>query len=149
MQKLFLYGPPGSGKTTLGKILAGRLDLPFVDLDRVIQNEADMPVKAIFAAEGEAGFRAREKRALEVVAAGDRAVIALGGGTLLDPVCRALAEKSGVVVCLDCPLDVLQSHIEMQPGVRPLLANGLASSEKPLAELMAARQEHYDSFRRR
>ena len=64
MNNLYLYGPPGSGKTTLGKLLSERLALSFLDLDRFIQNDAGMTVKAIFAAEGEEGFRLREKRAL-------------------------------------------------------------------------------------
>ena len=53
MHNLYLYGPPGSGKTTLGKLLSERLGLAFLDLDRFIQNDAGMSVKAIFAAEGE------------------------------------------------------------------------------------------------
>ena len=116
MRNLFLYGPPGSGKSTLGKLLAERLDLPFLDLDKIVQNDAGMPVRRIFAEEGESGFRAREKRALEVVCERSGCVVALGGGTLLDDACRAMAEHSGTVVCLDCPLDVLRAHIDMTPG---------------------------------
>lgn len=149
MGNLFLYGPPGSGKSTLGKLLAERLDLPFIDLDKLIQNDAGMPVHRIFAEEGEAGFRAREKRALEVAAARERCVIALGGGTLLDDASRALVEASGTVVCLDCPLDVLRAHIDMTPGTRPLVNNGLSDSGKSLEDLMARRADHYASFRRR
>ena len=84
MHSLFLYGPPGSGKSTLGKLLAERLGLPFLDLDKEVQNEAGMPVRRIFAEEGEAGFRAREKRALDSACRHERCVVALGGGTLLD-----------------------------------------------------------------
>ena len=101
MHNLYLYGPPGSGKTTLGKLLSERLGLAFLDLDRFIQNDAGMSVKAIFAAEGEAGFRAREKRALREASSCDRSVVALGGGTLLDPENRACAESTGTVVCLE------------------------------------------------
>ena len=85
MHHLYLYGPPGSGKSTLGKLLAGRLDLPFVDVDRKIRDDAGMEIPEIFAKETEKGFRAREKRALEEVASRDRAVVALGGGALVDP----------------------------------------------------------------
>ncbi len=149
MHNLYLYGPPGSGKTTLGKLLSERLSLPFLDLDRFIQNDAGMTVKAIFAAEGEEGFRVREKRALGEVSAHDRAVIALGGGTLLDPENRALAESTGNVVCLDCPIEILRTHINLTPGTRPLVNNGLADSGAALERLMAARTAHYASFRRR
>lgn len=149
MKNLFLYGPPGSGKSTLGKLLAERLDLPFLDLDKIVQNDAGMPVRRIFAEEGESGFRAREKRALEVACGRSRCVVALGGGTLLDGACRAMAERSGIVVCLDCPLDVLRAHIDMTPGTRPLLNNGISDSGSQLEELMARRAGHYASFRRR
>ncbi|MBR4653265.1 MAG: 3-dehydroquinate synthase [Kiritimatiellae bacterium] len=149
MHNLYLYGPPGSGKTTLGKLLSERLALEFLDLDRFIQNDAGMPVKAIFAAEGEEGFRAREKRALAEVAACDRAVVALGGGTLLDTENRALAEESGTVVCLDCPIDILRTHIDLTPGTRPLVNNGISDSGVALEALMEKRASHYASFRRR
>lgn len=149
MQNLFLYGPPGSGKSTLGKLLAGRLDLPFLDLDRIVQNDAGMPVRQIFETEGEAGFRRREKEALEIASSRDRAVIALGGGSLLDAESRALVESRGIVVCLDCPLEILRSHIDMSPGTRPLVNNGIADSGVQLEKLMKARAEHYASFRRR
>ena len=149
MHSLFLYGPPGSGKSTLGKLLAERLGLPFLDLDKEVQNEAGMPVRRIFAEEGEAGFRAREKRALDAACRRERCVVALGGGTLLDAECREMAERSGIVVCLDCPLDVLRAHIEMAPGTRPLLSNGIEDSGDQLERLMKSRAGHYASFRRR
>lgn len=147
MRNLFLYGPPGSGKSTLGKLLAERLDLPFLDLDSAIQNDAGMSVRKIFAEEGEKGFRARERRALETVSKRTRSVIALGGGSLLDPACRALAESSGTVVCLDCPLDVLRARIGLTPGTRPLVTD--VDADSALGHLMASRAEHYASFRRR
>lgn len=146
---LFLYGPPGSGKSTLGKLLAERLDLPFVDLDAAVEAAAGMSVGAIFAAEGEAGFRAREKRALEVAAAGGRGVVALGGGTLLDASCRALAESRGTVVCLDCPLEELRARVARTPGTRPLVGAAVAAEDDRLATLMARRADHYAGFARR
>ena len=149
MNNLYLYGPPGSGKTTLGKLLSERLSLAFLDLDRFIQNDAGMSVKAIFAAEGEEGFRAREKRALREASARDRSVIALGGGTLLDPDNRACVEETGIVVCLDCPIDILRTHIDITPGTRPLVNNGISDSGAALEKLMESRAAHYASFRRR
>ena len=66
MQTLFIYGPPGSGKTTLGKLLAGRFGVPFEDLDdSIVLAAGGKSIPAIFADEGEAGFRARERAALE------------------------------------------------------------------------------------
>jgi len=144
MKHLFLYGPPGSGKSTIGRLLAARLGLPFTDLDAVIVEMAGRPIPQIFAEEGELGFRAREKQAFADMAARPRHVIALGGGALLNPECRALAESNGVVLCLACTLEALCHRIDNAPGSRPLAGNHAA-----LEKLMASRAAHYASFPRR
>ena len=144
MRHLFLYGPPGSGKSTIGRLLAARLGLPFTDLDAVIVETDGRSIPQIFAEEGEPGFRAREKQALADMGARPRHVVALGGGALLDPACRALAEANGEVLCLACTLETLCHRIDNAPGSRPL-AGGHAALEK----LMANRAAHYASFPRR
>ena len=145
MRHLFLYGPPGSGKSTIGRLLAARLGLPFTDLDAVIVETDGRSIPQIFAEEeGEPGFRAREKQALADMSARPRHVVALGGGALLNPECRALAEASGEVLCLACTLETLCRRIDNAPGSRPL-AGGRAALEK----LMANRAAHYASFPRR
>ena len=149
MRNLYLYGPPGSGKTTLGRILAERLSLDFLDVDRLIEDEAGKTISAIFAEEGEIAFRAREKRALEKAAAKGGSVVALGGGALLDPACRTCAEASGVVVCLDCTADELMARVSKTPGTRPLVAGGAEAAAERLRKLLATRQAHYASFTRR
>jgi shikimate kinase len=77
---IFLIGFMASGKTTVGRLLAERLDWTFVDLDKVIEDGAGKTVAAIFAAEGEAGFRKRETEALHEVAKRREVVVATGGG---------------------------------------------------------------------
>ena len=144
MRHLFLYGPPGSGKSTIGRLLAVRLGLPFTDLDAVIVETAGHPIPQIFAEEGESGFRAREKQALVDMAARPRHIVALGGGALLNPECRALAEANGEVLCLACTLEALCHRIDNAPGSRPLAGNHAA-----LEKLMASRASHYASFPRR
>ena len=144
MRHLFLYGPPGSGKSTIGRLLAARLCLPFTDLDAVIVETAGRPIPQIFAEEGESGFRAREKQALADMAARPQHIVALGGGALLNPECRALAEANGEVLCLACTLDALCHRIDNAPGSRPLAGNHTA-----LEQLMANRAAHYASFPRR
>ena len=144
VRHLFLYGPPGSGKSTIGRLLAARLGLPFTDLDSVIVETAGCPIPQIFAEEGEPGFRAREKQALADTAARPQHVVALGGGALLNPECRVLAEANGEVLCLACTLESLCHRIDNAPGARPLAGNHAA-----LEQLMANRAAHYASFPRR
>ena len=153
---IFLYGPPGCGKSTLGQILARRLERPLVDLDQMIEANARQTVRDIFAAEGEAGFRLREQKALrEAAADATPCVISLGGGALLNPDNRAVAEAAGQVVFLDADAQTLERRCARRPGARPLLDTGdcpqppQTGQPKPIAQLLAERAEHYASFKTR
>ncbi len=143
MNSLFLYGPPGCGKSTTGRILAANLELPFFDLDDEIEKETGKPVWQIFADESETGFRRRETGMLQKLSSGKPAVIALGGGTLLNPGNRKMAETTGQVIVLDAPLAVIHTRLKEDPNQRPLLAGEL---EKKLKSLLEVRSEHYISF---
>ncbi len=140
---IFLYGPPGSGKTETGLRLASALDLPFVDLDTEIADQAGQSIPDIFVQEGEAGFRARERAALDMFLALDAGVIALGGGALLDPSSRAAAESRGRVICLKAAPDVLLARLKLTEGSRPLLGG---RSDPDLLTWLSRRQAHYDTF---
>ena len=129
-----MYGAPASGKSTLGKALAERLGLSFVDLDERIVAEAGMSIPEIFKTRGEAAFRDIESKVLqEVISASCEklstfnfqlstlAVVSLGGGTLLRDENRALCEENGTVFCIDTPSDEeLARRIGAAPGSRPL-----------------------------
>lgn len=140
---IFLYGPSGSGKTSLGRVLAERLNLPFLDLDQEIAIHSGLDIPDIFARHGEAGFRQVEKSALSRVLEGKRQVVALGGGTLLDPENQRRVEGCGKVVCLSASLDQLLRRLEAEPGSRPLLAG---DAPLRLQKLVAERGAHYASF---
>ncbi len=133
MGGLFLYGPPASGKTTLGRLLAERFGAAFHDLDDEIVRVAARPVRDIFAAEGEASFRRREKEALASIPQGG--ITALGGGALLDDSSRAFAESRGTVIFLDIPEEEIRRRIAKDGAVRPLGAT-----------ILASRAAHYASF---
>lgn len=140
---IFLYGAPGSGKSTIGKILARSLNLNFHDLDTEIEQECGMPVWKIFAEEGETGFRRRETDMLQKLALNHSGIVALGGGTLLDAANRIIAENAGGIVVLDAPLHVIHARIKAESNQRPLLTGDLAAK---LENLLKVRADHYKSF---
>jgi shikimate kinase len=115
----------GAGKTTVGRILASRLGVPFVDLDDAVTAAAGATVPEIFEREGEGGFREREVRALESLLGGDPAVIALGGGTLSRPDTREALRGRATLVYLRTGEDELRRRLAAtDPATRPLLAGG-------------------------
>ena len=130
--RIALAGPMGVGKSSVGKALAARLGVDFLDLDTMIG-----PAGPIFATEGEAGFRARERAALVEIARRHEGVLALGGGTVVDPRNVAcLRDAAWTILVLEAPLEVLQGRVAGDVGsARPLAGH--------LAELVAARADAY------
>jgi shikimate kinase/3-dehydroquinate synthase len=141
---LFLFGPMGCGKTSVGKLIAERLDWPFLDTDEWIEADTGMPVAEIFHQEGEVGFRMRERKLIADLVRGSRQVISLGGGTLVDPENRALAESSGPVVMLACEPEEILRRLGDELLARPLLV-GPGPLER-LQAVLAKRAELYASF---
>jgi 3-dehydroquinate synthase len=140
---IFLYGPVGAGKSTVGKILARNLNLPFVDSDQVIEANAGMAIFEIIAQQGEQACRDLETAALKQIISDKESVIALGGGALLREENRALVEDNGNVIFLRAELATLLGRLRSDSNQRPLLAGNL---HQKLTGLLAKRKEHYNSF---
>jgi len=118
--RIYLGGFMGAGKTTVGRRVARRLGLSFVDLDTEIERQAGVAIPVIFEREGESGFRQRERAALRVLSRRRGIVVATGGGTLSSPENRDLIRRSGKSVFLEAPLEVLFDRIERSSRSRPL-----------------------------
>ena len=146
---IFLYGPPGSGKTTIGKILSESLNLPFYDLDTGIEKRWGCTITEIFKLHGEAAFRESEEQEIKQLLAQEEVVVALGGGSLVNPAVRGLVQDHGTVLCLQAAPSELLERLSDDTGrgelsrQRPLLAGDAASK---LANLLSQRSEHYASF---
>lgn len=132
-----LIGYRGSGKTSVGRALAERFALRFVDTDVEIERRAGCSIAEIFARQGEPAFRTIEKQVVADTAAGDGLVIACGGGVVLDPANVAALKRAGKVVWLRCPAEELHRRITTDPATgrtRPNLTalGGLAEVRKLL-----------------
>lgn len=145
MGHIFLYGPPGSGKSTVGSHLAASLDLPFIDLDAQIEKEMGQSISQIVNEQGESIFRDLESAMLKRVSLGSAGVIALGGGTLLRDANRTYAESVGDVVFLNASEATLLRRLKTkaEQNQRPLLQGDLKGR---LVALLADRKKHYESF---
>ena len=137
---VYLVGMPGSGKSTVGAELAGRLGVPFIDLDVEIERREGRSITDIFEAEGESGFRAREAKELLDASTHDPAVIACGGGVVLEPANRITLRNTGTCVFLDVPLAVLTTRVQPDAG-RPLIR-----AAGDLERLLAEREPLYREF---
>ena len=109
--RVLLTGFMGAGKTTVGRLLAEKLRLPFVDLDAEIEARSGLAVRELFACHGEAEFRRLERQLLVEMLARDPLVMATGGGTLVDPDNLALAKGAGLVIWLNPPFAVIARRI--------------------------------------
>ncbi len=119
MSNVYLIGMPGSGKTTLGRLVAAQLGRQFVDLDAVIEEQAGKTISAIFADVGESGFRQKESVALTTLARQEGLLVATGGGIVVKPENIMCMKKSGLVIFLHRPLRDILADIAAEK--RPLL----------------------------
>lgn len=139
-QNIFLVGPMGAGKTTVGKRLASVLGLSFVDSDHEVEARTGVDIAYIFEREGEAGFRQRETQALEELTQRQGIVLATGGGVVLSPQNRAWLRQRGFVVYL-CATVEQQVVRTRRSTHRPLLRTG--NRREVLEKLFAHRDPLY------
>lgn len=144
--RIYLIGARGSGKTTVGRLLAARLGWSFVDMDDVIEAAAGKSIAEIFATEGETGFRDREATALTEISHRPDHVIATGGGIVLQPESRSRLCETGYCVWLTAPAATLWERIRADvatPARRPALT-GL-SPEDEIRHVLSTREPLYRS----
>lgn len=120
MESVFLVGLMGAGKTTVGRMLAKRLRLEFVDADHEIEARTGVPIPTIFEIEGEPGFRKRESQVIDDLTQQPALVLATGGGAVMDPVNRQHLRERGKVVYLFAAPEVLYERTRTDRS-RPLL----------------------------
>lgn len=135
---VFLIGMPGSGKSSLGKRLAGRLGVPYVDMDTAITEMTGMTVQQIFEGPGEQAFRNAETNLLMYLADQKPSIISTGGGTVLREQNRQIMRNQGVIVLIDRPLEEILSDIRLER--RPMLA---AKGKEEVVRLYQARIDIY------
>jgi shikimate kinase len=140
---IVLIGFMGTGKTTVGKLLAARLELAFTDMDDCIVERAGKSIPAIFADDGEPAFRALERQVVIALSARRGLVIATGGGVVLNPGNTRDLGANGLLVALTASPDVILERLRHDSG-RPLLSAG--DKGEKIRTLLAARQHLYNAI---
>ena len=141
MQNIILIGPMGSGKTTVGKQLAKRTRMDFIDSDHLIEERCGVSISTIFDIEGEDGFRKRETKMLQELCDRTNMVLATGGGAVTSEENRILVRKSGYVVYLQTSIKTQIARTQKTRN-RPLLEN--VDAQEKLTELMEERGKLYE-----
>lgn len=139
-QSIFLVGPMGVGKTTIGRQLAKLLDYEFIDSDHEIEARSGASISWIFDVEGETGFRQREQSMIDELSRRDRIVLATGGGAVILPENRLALKQRGIVVYLKAGIDELLRRTAHDKN-RPLLQT--ENPRKKLLDLLQEREPWY------
>lgn len=137
---IVLIGLMGVGKSSVGRRLAARLGLPFLDADAEIEKAAGRTIEDIFEIHGEPHFREGERRVIARLLGGPTCVLAAGGGAYLDPDTRALIRERGIAIWLEADLDLLLDRVGRRTD-RPLLKKG--DPRAILAKLITERYPIY------
>jgi shikimate kinase len=139
-RSIVLVGMMGAGKSSIGRRLAARLNLPFVDADSEIEKAASMTIPEIFAAQGEAYFRAGEARVIARLLESGPQVLATGGGAFMNPETRAAIRAKAISIWLNATLDILIRRVRRRAD-RPMLTGG-----DPVETLKRLMEERYPVY---
>ena len=139
-RSIVLVGMMGAGKSSIGRRLAVRLNLPFVDADTEIEKAASMTIPEIFTAHGEAYFRAGEARVIARLLESGPQVLATGGGAFMNPETRAVIHVKGISVWLNATLEILMRRVKRRAD-RPMLAG-----PDPIEALTRLVEERYSVY---
>lgn len=145
MERIFLIGYMGAGKTTVGRKLAKELDLSFIDLDLYIEGRYHRSIRQLFAERGEEGFRDIERRLLHEVAAFEDVLVSTGGGTPCFFDNMAFMNEAGTTIYLKVSVDELANRLEVCKQTRPVLQNRSGEELKSFVqESLDSRRPFYD-----
>jgi len=145
MKRIYLVGFMGTGKTAVGRFLAGKLVFQFVDLDSLIEEKEGIKIVDIFAQKGEAYFRDLESMVLKETADKEKLVFACGGGIVVRRSNTDFLEENGLTVCLDAEPEVIYERVK-KSGHRPLL--NVSNPKKEIESLLNTRKEFYGRIKR-
>lgn len=143
-KNVFLIGPQGAGKTTIGRQLAKKAHLVFYDSDHEIEKQTGVSISTIFAFETEDGFRKRENDMITKLTQLENIVLSTGGGTILSPENRELLIKNGTIIYLRASLKTQLARTNQRKGVRPLL--DVPEPFQKIAELHETREPLYQAL---
>ena len=141
---IILTGFMGTGKTTLGRLLAEKIGYEFIDTDALIEKQIGQTIVDLFQTEGEAAFRKLESELVEDLAQKEGLVIATGGGLVLDPKNVARLGKTGQIICLTASPEEILARVTKQQDVRPLLQEN--NPQAKIIQLLQQRDSVYRQF---
>lgn len=137
---IYLCGFMGCGKSTVGKVLAKKLSMEFIDMDTAIEDFYKMTIPEIFSAYGEEGFRERETEICRMLSENDSLIVACGGGAVLRKENVEIIKKSGTIVFLKVPEENLINRLRNDPTPRPVIQN---KSDDDILEIYTGRLPKY------
>ena len=143
-KNIILTGFMGTGKTTLGRLLANQIGYEFIDTDAQIERQIGQTIADLFQTQGETAFRKLEAKLVKELAKREGLVIATGGGLVLNPKNVATLRKTGRIVCLTATPEEILTRISKQQDVRPLLRE--EDPQAKIIELMEQRKAVYQQF---